>query len=193
MRNQHCHAGWPPSCRNKIPWLFHDQIQFFIDQNTAVLRPICLLAANKWQSLFTSSLKCTSLILQTEQIKSLNNFFAQNVLKLPSFDSFEPAREKNQHFFHISGSQNACYNTYFGPKFWNSLTFPWLSWYLKFPWPICKIPWLFPDLEEKSNFPDFSLTSGHPAMETFHEKNNNVKPTSHKIYQGRYHLLIFSF
>ena len=50
----------------------------------------------------------------------------------------------------------ACYNTYFGPKLWNSLTFPWLSWYLKFPWPICKIPWLFPDLEEKSNFPDFS-------------------------------------
>ena len=29
--------------------------------------------------------------------------------------------------------------------------------------PICKIPWLFPDLEEKSNFPDFSLTSGHPG------------------------------
>ena len=37
----------------------------------------------------------------------------------------------------------------------NSLTFPW-------PNSICKIPWLFPDLEEKSHFPDFSLTSGHP-------------------------------
>ena len=30
------------------------------------------------------------------------------------------------------------------------------------PWQIYEIPWLFPDLEEKSNFPDFSLTSGHP-------------------------------
>ena len=37
-------SGWPPSCRNKIPWLFHwlfpDQIQFFTDQNTAVLQRI---------------------------------------------------------------------------------------------------------------------------------------------------------
>ena len=30
------------------------------------------------------------------------------------------------------------------------------------------------------------------AVEPFHEKNNNVKPACHKIYQGRYHLLIFS-
>ena len=29
------------------------------------------------------------------------------------------------------------------------------------------------------------------AVEPFHEKNNNVKPTGHKIYQGRYYLLIF--
>ena len=29
------------------------------------------------------------------------------------------------------------------------------------------------------------------AVEPFHEKNNNVKPTCHKIYQGRYYLLIF--
>ena len=29
------------------------------------------------------------------------------------------------------------------------------------------------------------------AVERFHEKNNNVKPTCHKIYQGRYYLLIF--
>ena len=156
MRNQHCRVATFMQKQNSLTflWLFPDQIQFFIDQNTAVLRPICLLAANKWQSLFTSSLKCTSLILQTEQIKSLNNFFAQNVLKLPSFDSFEPAREKNQHFFHISGSQNACYNTYFGPKFWNSLTFlvfkislTNLQNSLTFPWPWRKIkfPWLFPD------------------------------------------------
>ena len=141
-------------------WLFSDQIQFFTDQNTAVLWPICLLAADKWQSLFTSSLKCGSLILQMKQIKPLV-FLAQNVLKLTRFHSFERAREK-LNFFHISSSQSTCYNTYFGPKFWNFLTFPWLSWYLKFPWPICKIPWFFPDLEEKSNFPDFSLTSGHP-------------------------------
>ena len=101
-----------------------------------------------------------------KQIKSLNNFLAQDVLKLTSFHSFEWAkwaRDKINTFFHISSSQNTCYNTYFGPKLWNSPTFPWLSWYLKFPGPSCKIPWLFPDLEEKSNFPDFSLTSGHPA------------------------------
>ena len=30
----------------------------------------------------------------------------------------------------------------------------------KIIWPICKISWLFPDLEEKSNFPDFSQTTG---------------------------------
>ena len=116
-------------------WLFPDQIQFFTDQNTAVLRPICLLAADKWQIPFTSSLKCTCLILQREA----------------------SVRLKKSTLFRISSSQNTCYNTYFGPKLCNFLTFPWLSWYLKFPWLICKIPWLFPDLEEKSNFPDFSL------------------------------------
>ena len=31
------------------------------------------------------------------------------------------------------------------------------------------------------------------AVEAFREKNNNVKPAYHKIYQGRYYLLIFSF
>ena len=30
------------------------------------------------------------------------------------------------------------------------------------------------------------------AVEPFREKNNNVKPASHKIYQGRYYLLVFS-
>ena len=48
----------------------------------------------------------------------------------------------------------------FKPILWNSLTFL----VLKTPWPFCKIPWLFPNLEEKSNFPDFSLTSGHPVL-----------------------------
>ena len=72
--------------------LFPDQIQFFTDQNTAVLRPICLLAADKIQIPFTSSLKCTSLSLQMKQIKSLNSFLAQIVLKLTSFHSFEQAK-----------------------------------------------------------------------------------------------------
>ena len=31
------------------------------------------------------------------------------------------------------------------------------------------------------------------AAEPFCEKNNNIKPTCHKIYQGRYYLLIFFF
>ena len=131
--------------------LFPDQIQFFTDQNTAVLRPICLLAADKWHILFTSPLKCTFLILQMKQIKSFKSFLAQNVLKLTSFHSFKrakQAREKST-FFHISSNQNTCYKTNLGPKLWNSLTFLWFSWYLKFPWPIRKIPWLFPDLEEK--------------------------------------------
>ena len=165
-------GGHPKAETNALTfhWLFPDQIQFFTDQNTAVLRPICLLAADKWQIPFTSSLKCTSLILQIKQIKSLNSFLAQNVLKLTSFPSFEQAREKINTFKkskHFSSNRNTCYNTYFGPKLWNSLTFPWLSWYLKFPWPVCKIPWLWPDLEEKSNFPDFSMTSGHPAIERY--------------------------
>ena len=30
------------------------------------------------------------------------------------------------------------------------------------------------------------------AVEPFREKNNNVKPACHKIYQGRYYLLTFS-
>ena len=84
--------------------LFPDQIQFFNDQNTAVLQPICLLAADKQQSPLTTSLKCTSLILQKKQIKSLNSFLAQNVLKLTSFHSFErvkPAREKTTLFSHF--------------------------------------------------------------------------------------------
>ena len=34
-----------------------------------------------------------------KEIKSLNSFLAQNVLKLTNFHSFERAREKNQHFF----------------------------------------------------------------------------------------------
>ena len=60
---------------------FTDQIQFFTDQITVLLPPICFLAADKWLSPFTSSLKCTSLILQMKQIKSLNSFLAQNVPK----------------------------------------------------------------------------------------------------------------
>ena len=131
-------------------WLFPDQIQFFTDQNTAVLRPICLLAANKRQSPFTSSLKCTSLILQ---MKSLNSFLAQNVLKLTSFHSLEWAREKINTFFTFQVVKVPAKTHILGQNF----EIPWLSWYLIFPWPICKIPWLFPDLEKKSNFPHFSL------------------------------------
>ena len=77
-------------------WLFSDQIQFFTDQNIAVLQPICLVAADKWQIPFTSSLKCTSLILQMKQIKSLNSFLAQNILKLTSFHTFEWAKRARE-------------------------------------------------------------------------------------------------
>ena len=73
-------------------------------------------------------------------------------------------RKKNQHFQTLKNGQNTCYNqNIFSPNY----EIPWLSWYLKFPWPICKIPWLFPDLEGKSNFPDFSLTSGHPVYAAY--------------------------
>ena len=128
-------------------WLFPDQIQFFTDQITAVLWPICLLAADKWQISFTSSLKCNShwsVERVVTRIKSLNSFLAQNVLKLASFHSFERAKQAREKIntFHVVKIPAT---THFGPKLWNSLTFPWLSWYLKFPWPICK-------------FPDFSLT-----------------------------------
>ena len=164
-------SGWPPSCRNKIPWLFTDfsltKFSFSLTKILQFYNPICLLTADKWQSPFTISLKSTSLILQMKQIESLNSFLAQNVLKLTSFHSLKRAeREKKSILLKI--------NTFFTFQvvkipatthiLGQNYEIPWLSWYLKFPWPICKIPWLFPDFEEKSNFPDFSLTSGHPVI-----------------------------
>ena len=148
-------AGWPPSGRNKIHWLFPDQIQFFTDQNTAVLRPICLLVADKWQIPFTSSLKCTSLIIQTKQIKSLNSFLAQNVLKVFIASSERSEREKKSTLFKKSKyllQHIFCAKIMKSPDFsllflvfkifltnlQNSLTFPW-------PWRKIKFPWLFPD------------------------------------------------
>ena len=145
-------SGWPPSCRNKIPRLFTDQFQFF----TPVLRPVCLLAADKWQIPLTSSLKCTSLILQMKQIKSLNSFLAQNALKLTSFHNFErakQARENINSFFTFQVVKIPATIHILGQNY----EIPRLSWYLKFLWPICKIPtfpwpwrkikfpWLFPD------------------------------------------------
>ena len=140
--NHRIYSGWLPSGRNKIPWLFPDQIQFFTDQNTVVLRPICLLAADKWQIPFTSSLKCTSLILEMKQIKSLNSFLAQNVLKLTSFHSFERAREKINTFqvVKIPATTHILGQNY-------------------------EIPWLFPNFlgilnfpDQSAKFPDVSLT-----------------------------------
>ena len=137
--------GWPPSCRNKIPWLFPDQIQFFTDQNTAVLRPVCLLAADKWQIPFTSSLNCTSLILQMKEIKSLNSVLVQNVLKLTSFHSLEQAREKISIFIAFQVVKIPATTHILGQNY--------------------EIPWLFPDflciwnfLDQFAKFPDFSLT-----------------------------------
>ena len=60
-------SGWPLSQRqNSLTshWLFPDKILFFPDQNTEFLRHFSLLAADKWKILFSSSLKCTSRILQ---------------------------------------------------------------------------------------------------------------------------------
>ena len=54
------------------------------------------LAADKWQIPFTSSLKCTSLTLQMKQIKSLNSFLAQRVLKLTSFHSLERSEQEKK-------------------------------------------------------------------------------------------------
>ena len=42
----------------------------------------------------------------------------------------------------------------------NSLTFPWLWLIFQISLTNFKIPWLFPDLEKNSFFPDFSLTVG---------------------------------
>ena len=46
----------------------------------------------------------------------------------------------------------------------NSLTFPWLFPKFIFSLTFNKIPWLFPDFCQVWNFPDFSLTAGHPAV-----------------------------
>ena len=154
------HAGWLPSCRNKIPWLFPDQIQFFTDQNTVALWPICLLAADKWQIPFASSLNCTSLILQMKQIKYLNSFLAQNVLKLTSLivsSEWSPREKKSTLFSHFKKSKYLLQHIFWAkimkfPDFsltflvfkisltnlQNSLTFPW-------PWRKIKFPWVFPD------------------------------------------------
>ena len=78
--------GGHPHAETKFPAFTLTKFSFSLTKNIEVLRPICLLAADKWQILFTSSLKYTSLILQ---IKSLNSFLAQYVLKLTSFHSFE--------------------------------------------------------------------------------------------------------
>ena len=109
-------------------WFSPDQIQFFTAQNTVVLRPICLLAADKWQIPFTSSLKCTSLILQMKQIKSLNSFLAQNVLKLTSFHSFERAKQAREQI-----------NTFFT---FQVVKIPAITHILGQNY---EIPWLFPD------------------------------------------------
>ena len=42
----------------------------------------------------------------------------------------------------------------------NSLTFPWLLLLFQISLTNFEIPWLFPDLEKNSFFPDFSLTVG---------------------------------
>ena len=142
-------TGWPPSCRNKILRLFPDQIQFFTDQNTVVVWPICLLAADKWQIPFISSLKCTSLILQMEQIKSLNSFLAQNVLKSTSLYSLKRAREIKSTLFFFQNFQVKIPATthILGQNY----EIPRLSWYPNLP-------------DQFAIFPDLSLTSGHPAI-----------------------------
>ena len=156
--------AWPPSNKQKFPDFSLTKFSFSL---TKILwfydlfifsQPI-----NDWQIPFTSSLKCTSLILQMNQIKSLNSFLAQNVLKLTTFHSSEREKKintfkKSPLFQHFKQS-STCYNTYFGPKLWKSLTFPRLSWYLKFPWPICKFP-VF-SLTLKKN--QISLTFPWPA------------------------------
>ena len=83
-----------------------------------------------------------------KQIKSLNSFFALNILKLTSFHSFKRVkrtREKNQHFFHIPSSQIPATTHILGQNY--------------------EIPWLFPDFlgiwnfpDQFAKFPDFSLT-----------------------------------
>ena len=45
-------AGWPASVRNKIPWLFPEQVLFFPDQSTENLTDFSCLAADKRLILF---------------------------------------------------------------------------------------------------------------------------------------------
>ena len=44
---------------------------------------------------------------------------------------------------------------------------PWLFPKFIFSLTFNKIPWLFPDFCQVWNFPDFSLTAGHPVFATF--------------------------
>ena len=50
---------------------------------------------------------------------------------------------------------------------------PWLFPIFIFSLTFNKIPWLFPDFCQVWNFPDFSLTAGHPAL---------FKPVLNKIH-----------
>ena len=91
--------------------------------------------------------------------------FLTNHYKLLIVSSEQSEPEKNLHFKTLKMDKIPATTQIFLAQIMKFPDF----WYLKICWPICKIPRLFPDLEEKSIFPEFSLTSGHPEDWHFDE------------------------
>ena len=69
---------------------------------------------------------------------------------------------------------------------------PWLFPIFIFSLTFNKIPWLFPDFCQVSNFPDFSLTAGHPEQAITWA---NVDPDlcHHMASLGHNELKLYSF
>ena len=77
--------------------------------------------------------------------------------------SVRSEQENNQHFQTLNMDKIPATTQIFLAQIMKFPDFSLTFLVFKNPWPICKISWLFPYLEEKSDVPDFSLTSGHPV------------------------------
>ena len=60
--------------------------------------------------------------------------------------------------------------------------FPDFSQYSFFSLTFNKIPWLFPDFCQVWNFPDFSLTAGHPDMTSLGHNELTTGALAHYMY-----------
>ena len=129
---------------SNFPDFSPNQFLFFPDGITDILGPFSFLAADKWQILFSRTLKCTSQLCKSK-IYCFKSFGA------PIFYLLIFQQKKKKSAFPVTkkwANKPATAKV----KIMKFLTFPWLSWYLNF----LDHPWLFTDLAFFSHFPDFS-------------------------------------